>query len=380
MSKIMLNIGELSFWERQTYFEGIDFLVIGAGIVGSSCALSLRNQHPNAKIVVIERGFLPSGASTKNAGFACFGSPTELISDLESNSSDKVWSTVSKRWEGLLKLRELLGDKTIDFQQNGSWDILTNKEKYKVSSIHDKLEYLNKEIYTITKETNTFIQDGDMASKFGFQAINTSFFNKLEGQIDTGKMMLAYSRLLHSNNILQLQDIEVVSIDSSGKIIHTNRGEIKTNATIITVNGFAKQFIDEDVQPARAQVIVTSPVPNLQFKGTFHYDEGYYYFRNFGNRILLGGGRNIDFHGETTTTISITDPIINSLKSLLNEVIIPNQEYTVDYQWAGIMGVGQSKEPIIKKINDSLAIGVRLGGMGVAIGTLVGQETASLFD
>ena len=376
----MLNIEELSFWERQTYFEGIDFLIIGAGIVGSSCALSLRKRYPSAKIVVLERGYLPSGASTKNAGFACFGSPTELISDLQTQTSEKVWSTVAKRWEGLQQLRGLLGDDVIDYQQHGSWDIITQKEAHNITEINDQLNHLNNEIKTITGASNVFREDKTMSKRFGFNTVVTSFYNQLEGQINTGKMMLGYGRKLSEHTILQLNGITVNSIDPSGKFVETSIGEITTAATIITVNGFANDFIAEDVQPARAQVIVTSPINDLSIKGTFHYDQGYYYFRNVDNRILLGGCRNLDFEGERTTTIGTTSQITNSLKQLLREVILPNDDYTIDYEWAGIMGVGETKQPIIKKMNDSLVIGVRLGGMGVAIGSLVGQETANLLS
>ena len=64
----MLILDQLSYWEKKTYFEDLDFLVIGAGIVGSSTALHLRKTYPSAKILVVERGYLPAGASTKNAG------------------------------------------------------------------------------------------------------------------------------------------------------------------------------------------------------------------------------------------------------------------------------------------------------------------------
>ncbi len=55
----MLNVEKLSYWERKTFFDKIDFLIIGAGIVGYSTAINLRALHPNSKIVIIERG-LPS--------------------------------------------------------------------------------------------------------------------------------------------------------------------------------------------------------------------------------------------------------------------------------------------------------------------------------
>ena len=78
----MLPFNQLSFWEKRSYFNGVDIAIIGAGIVGMTTALNLKKRKPNLKILVLERGYLPSGASTKNAGFACFGSPSELKSDL----------------------------------------------------------------------------------------------------------------------------------------------------------------------------------------------------------------------------------------------------------------------------------------------------------
>jgi gamma-glutamylputrescine oxidase len=161
--------------------------------------------------------------------------------------------------------------------------------------------------------------------------------------------------------------------------IFTNRGIIKSEHCIIATNGFASQWIDEDIQPARAQVLVTNPIPNLKVRGTFHYEKGYYYFRNIGDRILLGGGRNIDIKGENTANFGTTDAIQNRLKSLLRETILPNEEFNIDYTWSGIMGVGATKSPILRMLNKNTAIGVRVGGMGVALGSQVGKKLSSYF-
>jgi gamma-glutamylputrescine oxidase len=42
------------------------------------------------------------------------------------------------------------------------------------------------------------------------------------------------------------------------------------------------------------------------------------------------------------------------------------------------MGVGKTKSPIIKALSNRTFCAVRMGGMGVAIGTLVGEEAADL--
>jgi len=83
----MLSFAQLSYWEYDEYIENNTFVIVGAGLVGMSTALSLKERFPDEKILILERGYLPTGASTKNAGFACFGSPTELNDDLQNMSS-----------------------------------------------------------------------------------------------------------------------------------------------------------------------------------------------------------------------------------------------------------------------------------------------------
>lgn len=376
----MLTIEQLSFWEKESYFTNLDFLVIGAGIVGCSTAIHLRKKYPAAKILVIERGFLPMGASTKNAGFACFGSVTELVDDLKSISENEVWQTVQKRWEGLIYLKELIGTENLDFQQHGSWDLID--ENTDASHYSEKLAYLNEQLNIISGCTKVYSEDKNVHSKFKFGHVKTSFYNCLEAQIDTGKMMLRFHALLKENSILHLSGIEIQEIESFSdyNLIQSSIGDFKVRNVSICVNGFAKKFLkEEDISPARAQVLITKPIKNLHIQGTFHYQMGYYYFRNIGNRILFGGGRNLDFEEETTEEFNNTKLIKDDLSNKLKEIILPNTDFEIDYFWSGIMGVGKTKKPIVKKINSSVAVGVRMGGMGVAIGSMIGKETADLF-
>jgi gamma-glutamylputrescine oxidase len=120
---------QLSYWEQQSYFEGIDLLIIGGGIVGLNAALAVKEIRPELKVLVIDRGaFLPYGASTRNAGFACFGSMSELIDDLQRNSFDEVFSLVQRRYEGLQRLRSLLKDVDIQYEENGGFEVFREEE------------------------------------------------------------------------------------------------------------------------------------------------------------------------------------------------------------------------------------------------------------
>lgn len=375
----MLDIEKLSYWELKSYFKDIDFLIIGAGIVGYSTAIHLRKQHPKSKILVIERGYLPSGASSKNAGFACFGSATELTEDLSKFDDSTVWETVKMRWEGLNYLRSLIGDESLKLQINGSWDLITSSDIKLRDQTASKLEYFNKQLNDITGESNVYSIDSNTHQKFGFASIDTSFRNRLEGQIDTASMNKAFYRLTMEQDIMTLFGIEALDIQSN--TVSTNLGEIHAKAIAICTNGFAKQLIpNEDIAPARAQVLITKPIENLPFEGTFHYQMGYYYFRNIDNRILFGGGRNLDFKAEETTEFKTTELIQKKLESLLKEVILPSTPFEIEHRWTGVMGVGNTKKPIIQHIQDNTYCGVRLGGMGVAIGTLVGKNLAEIIS
>ena len=360
--------------------KNIDFLVFGAGIVGYTTALSLKEKNPEAKVVILERGILPSGASSKNAGFACFGSATEIFDDIEQYGEELVWETVALRWKGLQTLRATIGDDSLDLQINGSWDLITDAENSLYERVVPKIDYYNVKIAEITGEQKVYTVDTNVANRFGFKNVNNSISNRLEGQINTGMMNQAFYQKVIAADIRVLFGAEVNEItqNQSSATAQTSIGDFEAAQIAVCTNGFAKQLLNEEVEPARAQVLITKPIPNLKIKGTFHYQQGYYYFRNINDRILFGGGRNLNKLGETTTEIALTDEIMGSLKYLLRTIILPDITFEIDHEWSGIMGVGNSKKPIVKKVSQSIFCGVRLGGMGVAIGSLVGQDLATM--
>lgn len=372
----MLPFHQLSFWEKQTYINHTDYLIIGSGIVGLSTAIYIKERFPTKKVTVIERGYLPTGASSKNAGFSCIGSPSELLDDLKTTDEQSVLNTVEKRWKGLLNLRSLLGDDKIDYLNLGSYELFTD-EKFNTSV--NAIDYLNVQMEKITQLKNVFSIDYDIVKNSGFDNFNAAISHKAEGQIDTGKMINNLYKLAIEKDVIVLNGIEAKEINPT--YLDTNKGKIDFKQLIICTNGFAKQFLpDDDILPARAQVIITKPIKGLKFKGIYHFNEGYYYFRNIGQRVLFGGGRQLDIKTETTPIFDNTELITSELEFLMNKNILPNTDFEIEHKWSGIMGVGSKKSPIIKQISDNVYCGVRLGGMGVAIGSLVGKELSLLVD
>jgi gamma-glutamylputrescine oxidase len=371
-----------SFWEQQSFIGKPDLTVIGSGIVGLSAAIEYATLHPKHKITVIEAGHLPSGASTKNAGFACYGSPTELLMDLENIDNDTVFSTLTKRLNGLENLKNLVGEKNIGYEDLGSYELFTKQQESTYHSTIEKLNDLNKKLKEKLGFTPYSI-DNDCITKFGFNNMFGAIQIKGEGQINTGLMMTNLLALAKEKGITIINGLKVsaVTTNTEGVLISTESGDIQSNKCLIATNGFAKQFFPEiDVQPARAQVLITKPIKNLAVKGTFHFDCGYYYFRNVGDRVLFGGGRNLDKETETTTDNTLNAKIQDNLEQYLQTHILPNTPHEIEQQWTGIMGVGNSKQAIVKQVDENIYCSIRLGGMGIAIGCLIGKEAAKLLS
>ncbi|MCB0477461.1 MAG: FAD-binding oxidoreductase [Crocinitomicaceae bacterium] len=368
-----------SYWENKHIISKPDFTIIGAGITGLTTAIFLKNKFPDKKITILERGITPWGASSKNAGFACFGSMSEILADIDNVGLNETIELVEKRWKGLSELIALLGKDGIGHQNNGGHELFTPMQKELHSKSLNALDQINQALFPIFKEQVFSVSK----NAFGFKGIEGMITNKFESQIDTGLMLKNLTALALNKGIQILNGAEVRDYkEENSKVeIELNGGmKLSTSRLILCVNGFASKFLEEDIKPARAQVLITKPIENLKIKGTFHMEEGYYYFRNIDDRILFGGGRNLDFDGETTTEMENTEQILHQLENYLKEVILPDQKFEVDYHWAGIMGVGSQKKPIIKALSDRVYCGVRLGGMGVAIGTLVGKELAEMIE
>ncbi|MEL6558831.1 MAG: FAD-dependent oxidoreductase [Bacteroidota bacterium] len=368
----------ISLWEKLSLIRK-DIVIVGSGITGLSAAAYIKDQHPERKVTIIEQGLLPSGASTKNAGFACFGSLSEIIDDLFTLSEKEVVDLVSMRLDGLKILKSRIGEKMIDYQQNGGYELIGKNDTHYL----EKMDYIN-ELLKPVFGTKCFDLADDQIDSFGFdsQSVAHLVYTPFEGQIDTGKMINTLLAYVRSRGVEIITNGKVNDLYDSGEqveLLVNEQLKISANKVLVATNGFVSKLIPTvNINPGRGLVIATKPIDDLKFKGTFHMDKGYYYFRDFNKRLIFGGGRNLDFDTETTTDHGVNQLIMNELKRLMDQVILPGISYEVDITWTGIMGFGQKKSATLEKYSENVAIGVGLGGMGVAIGSIIGEKLAIL--
>jgi len=374
-------MNQLSVWELESFFAPADIIIAGSGYVGLWSAYYLKKHAPELSITILERGLIPTGASTRNAGFACFGSLTELISDASKMGEDKMLELVEMRYKGLRRIGKLFPDKVIDFQRNGGYELIGGSS-IDINELRSQIDRLNRPLKKIVKLQKTFRMVNHKIADFGFAGIQHLIENKAEGQLHSGKLCQALLKQVQSMGVTVLNNIEIKSYEkvNGHVLLHTNFPfSFTASQLLVCTNAFARQLLPQlDIEPARGQVLVTSPVDGLPFRGTFHYDEGFYYFRNLGERVLLGGARNKAFEAENTDQMTTTSEIQQELERFLNEVILPGRNYSIDHRWSGIMGMGSEKMPIMQAVNERVFCAVRMSGMGVALAPLIGERVARL--
>lgn len=361
-----------SFWELDQLTTQ-DISIIGGGILGLFTAYELSEKYPKARIALYERSPYTAGATSRNAGFACFGSISEINADRKLWGNDIALKILSQRWLGIQRIYSLLGSR-IDYEKYGGYELMFESE-----TPSTLLDEMNDYLFPLFNEP-VFSFQQDRINEFGFgKDVKNLIYNHFEGQIHSGKLVLALHEILRQKNVQYFANSEVTSYtgDSSIEFSVNNRFVVKTNKLIFCTNAFLPHG-NLKVKPARGQILITKPIPELSFKGCFHFQEGFYYFRNVGNRILFGGGRNLDLEGEMDSQFLLNKVIQEDLIAKLNTIIAPKLSPKIEMQWSGIMAFSENKLPLIEKIDENIIYAMNCNGMGVSLSPITAQEISRM--
>jgi glycine/D-amino acid oxidase-like deaminating enzyme len=314
------------------------------------------------------------------------GSASELLADLETHSEEEVVALFMRRRDGLHMLRNRLNDEALGYRADGGYELIPEK----ALPVMERLDYLN-DLLRPQLGCDAFRPANERLAAFGFskKSIAALIENTCEGAIHSGHAMRSLIGLAIDRGIEIKTGASVARFmeDETGVVVDVEspfrKDVIPFRCATLTIctNAFAPQLLpDEDVVPGRGQVLITHPIPGLRFRGIFHYDAGYYYFRELDGRVLIGGGRNLDFEGERSTDFALTEKIQQDLEDKLRHMILPGQPFAVDMRWSGIMAFGAAKSPIVKAFSERVFGAFRMGGMGVALGSAAARDVVRLIS
>ncbi|WP_340106069.1 NAD(P)/FAD-dependent oxidoreductase [Rhodohalobacter sp. 8-1] len=351
-----------SYWETTEWLQPPDLLIVGGGIVGASTALFYKEKYPDCSVVIVDRGMMPEGASTRNAGFACIGSISEHLADMKTAGEDVVFGRIKRRWNGLNLLKETMGQESIGYEHTGGYEIFTDEKIF---------EECRERIPEINRQLQERIGIGNVYKATEFEG-SPAIFNRVEGAINSGRLMRQLHRRIAKLYVETRWNCRIDSVEN-GVVTLENDTQIQPVKIVLATNGFTKNLVNLPINPARGYVFVTQNIEDLKWRGTFHYDEGYIYFRDVENRLLIGGARNVAKDDEETDEFGVNQVIKNHLIRFVNKTLKLPADWEIEQEWSGIMGMTENKEPIIKQISPNTWVAAGLSGMGIAIGMEVAK-------
>ena len=298
--------------------------------------------------------------------------------DLESTDAKEVADLAARRWRGLQLMRSLLDDDETGYEACGGFELFRAQDRDLLDHCLKQLGEIDTLVSEATGLKNIYSYQTTLPP--GLRQGCEVIFNAYEGRLDTGKL---YSSLLARVSHLGVQILNGVKVhqlrEGNSPELRTSIGRLYCHKMIVTVNAFATSLLPGlDVRPARNQVVVSRPIPGLKLDGCFHLDRGYFYFRNIGERLLIGGGRHLLGQEEETVQMSTTETGVDMLLGLATEVLELNKRPEPEWQWSGILGIGSRKLPIIDEVAQNVYCAVRMGGMGVALSSVAGREVSEL--
>lgn len=376
MKSPISHIPNPSFWEHDIWYTDYDVIIVGGGLVGLQTAQFLTAENSSLRVAIIDRQFPPQGASTRNAGFACVGSLGELVDDVEAIGFEATIELVCRRVEGLRLLRETLGDQTLQYEPIPNVELFRTGEEQvlaKAEKLLPKVNAVLREKLNLSFEP--YRQTGAKSFGSAMESIAT-IINRLEGQLHPGKMIQALYHKCVSSGVSCFSE-SVIELKPDGVELESCRF-FRAKQVVVATNGFTQRLLPTKIQPALNQVIVSAPITGLAWKTPIHLEQGYGYLRRIGDRVLVGGFRNRFKASSETDQFQLDSELGAHLRAVLVSVLPKDVPPRIDFEWSGVLGLGTTRMPQVQRLESGIVLAAGLGGMGVALGSLLGKEAAQM--
>jgi gamma-glutamylputrescine oxidase len=352
---------DVPFWltEATTPFadrrlDSVDVEIVGAGITGCSCALTLA--QAGKRVRVHDQRGVAEGASGRNGGFALRGGAARYDVARETYGADaarELWQRTEAELDGL---EQSGGDA---FRRTGSLRLAADGEER--DEIRAEFEALREDGFACE-----WRDELPLLLSPHFQG---AIFHVGDGALQPARFVRRLAATAADAGVEFRTGARVGSLD-----------ELDAECVVIATDGSGRGLLaelDDALWPARGQVIATEPLPERLFECPHYARHGFDYWQQLeDNRIVLGGFRDFSILAEMTDEEVTTDEIQAALDAFLVELL--GTKPRVEHRWAGIFGLTQDLLPLVGPVpgRDGTWVAAGYSGHGNVLGLLCGQLVA----
>jgi glycine/D-amino acid oxidase-like deaminating enzyme len=330
-----------------------DVEVVGGGITGVSCALTLA--RAGRRVRLHEAREIASGASGRNGGFALRGGAMTYDSArawLGHELAADYWRLTEAYVD---RMAELGGDA---LRRTGSLRLAGEDERDELRAEYEALR------------------------EDGFEA---EWRDELPPPL-AGRFPGA---LFHPDDaVLQparlVRRLAAAAADAGVELRERSRvadvAGLEADTVVVATDGYPSGLLGELeglIIPTRGQMIATEPLPERLFPMPHYGRHGFdYWHQNDEGRLIVGGFRDADMDSEFTATEATTPRIQGALEAFVEALL--GRRPAVTHRWAGIFGLVPDLMPVAGELPGRGGVWVAGGysGHGNVLGLMCGDLVA----
>jgi gamma-glutamylputrescine oxidase len=327
--------------------------VIGGGVTGCSCALTLAEQ--GVRVRLYEQRHVAGGASGRNGGFASRGP------GLPYNVARSELG--SKRARLLMSLTE----RSLDRMERLAGDAFRRVGIVRLAAGADEADALRSELDALRAD--------------GFAA---EWLAELEPPLDR----LYTAALVHPTDgaispARWVRRLARLAVDAGAEIVEgraVSVDDVDADAVVVCGDGFTASLLPElgdMVVPTRGQMLATVPLDELRYPRPHAARDGYDFWQQLPDgRLVIGGSRDAAFDDEYTDLEEPTAQIQRRIEALAGR--LADEQPVVTHRWAGIWGTTPDRLPLVGPVPGRKGVWIAGGysGHGNALGLACGELVA----
>jgi gamma-glutamylputrescine oxidase len=351
-----------SFWlEEQTeplraprYDGSVDVAVIGGGVTGCSCALTLAES--GLRVRLHEARSIASGASGRNGGFALKGGAMPYHTaraKLDTERAASLWRLTERTLE---RMEGLAGDA---LRRVGSLQLAADeKERDELRAEYEALLGDGFEADWIDEPA------GRLAGRY-----KAAIFHPRDGAVQPVRWIRRLAAHAADAGVDIREHDRVRSLE-----------DLDAEVLVVASDGYPSGLlseIDDLVQPIRGQVVVTEPLGELWYERPHYARRGFDYWQQLPDgRLVAGGRRDTDLAGESTAEEATSPEIQAALEAFVQELV--GRKPAITHRWAGIFGDSPDAVPLVGPVpnRDGAWVSRGYSGHGNVLGLACGDLVA----
>ena len=330
-----------------------DVEVVGGGITGVSCALTLAAR--GKRVRVHEARAVASGASGRNGGFALRGGAMAYDSAREwlgHSAAADYWRLTEAYVD---RMAELGGD---SFRRTGSLRLAGEDERDELMAEYEAL-----------------LADGfaaewrdDLAAPLG-ERFAGALFHPDDGVLQPARLVRRLASAAARAGVEIREHARVGSIDA-----------LEAPTVVVATDGYPSGLLGELeglIIPTRGQMLATGPLRERLFDMPHYGRHGFdYWHQDRDGRLIVGGFRDADMESEFTASEETTPRIQGALEEFATALLGRRPEIT--HRWAGVFGLVPDLMPVVGELPGREGVWVAGGysGHGNVLGLMCGDLVA----